>query len=133
MAETYCGSVTPPNLMSQFESVTITFHSDDIYVASGFLIDYSCKNISCDGSQPNVGTMYTCCTTSNPCAEGHGDCDKDSECQGELLCGSDNCVGFSKSDADCCYMRNATTGDLFYLHNVFDCRQSQNINVLTMY
>ena len=96
--------------MSLLSSATITFHSDDIVVASGFQIDYSCKNISCDGSQPNINNMYSCCTSSEPCAEGHGDCDSDLDCQGNLLCGFDNCVGFSRSDADCCFMRDNNTG-----------------------
>jgi len=46
------------------------------------------------------------CCDSKPdgCLEGEGDCDTDSHCAGDLVCGKDNCVGegFDKSD-DCCY------------------------------
>merc|ERR1712215_339102 len=49
----------------------------------------------------------SCCTSSNPCGEGEGDCDKNHDCKGKLLCGINNCKRskyptFSKSD-DCCY------------------------------
>merc|ERR1719481_35090 len=49
----------------------------------------------------------SCCTSSNPCGEGDGDCDKNHDCKEKLLCGSNNCKRskyptFSKSD-DCCY------------------------------
>ena len=37
------------------------------------------------------------------CLEGEGDCDKHSECRGDLLCGYGHCNGF-----DCC---RAPTGD----------------------
>ena len=52
----------------------------------------------------------SCCTSSNPCGEGEGDCDSDEDCMGNLKCGegsghNDNCdntLGFS-GDSDCCY------------------------------
>ena len=51
-----------------------------------------------------------CCTSSNQCGEGGGDCDSDVDCAGNLKCGQgngldDNCdtsLGFP-SDYDCCY------------------------------
>merc|ERR1712223_1015832 len=47
-----------------------------------------------------------CCTSSNPCSIGKGDCDKDSHCAGDLECGKNNCKQFDNawSDAsfDCC-------------------------------
>ena len=47
-----------------------------------------------------------CCTLSNNCGVGEGDCDTDSECDAGLLCGSDNCKSFDSSwfysDFDCC-------------------------------
>jgi len=49
------------------------------------------------------------CCDSRPdgCPEGEGDCDMDSHCAGELVCGEDNCngSGFDSTD-DCC--KNAT-------------------------
>ena len=46
----------------------------------------------------------SCCSPTNPCSEGAGDCDSDSDCFGDLRCGSNNCQGegFEESD-DCCY------------------------------
>ena len=48
-----------------------------------------------------------CCTSSDPCAVGGGDCDADSECAGSAICGNNNCViefGYSgwEGTADCC-------------------------------
>ena len=37
-----------------------------------------------------------------PCAINQGDCDKNSECQGDLVCGKDNCPAPFPSTADCC-------------------------------
>merc|ERR1711962_1809172 len=45
------------------------------------------------------------CTSSGPCTFGQGDCDKDTECSGSLVCGKDNCRDFnSKAEPsyDCC-------------------------------
>merc|ERR1711974_197476 len=39
------------------------------------------------------------------CQKGQGDCDRDSECAGDLVCGEDNCREFhqgAKRTADCC-------------------------------
>ena len=41
---------------------------------------------------------WSCCTSANQCGIGEGDCDTDSECSGNLKCGTDNCdttLGFS--------------------------------------
>ena len=53
-------------------------------------------------------TDWSCCTSSNPCNTGEGDCDTDSDCSGRLTCGTNNCkaTGVSgsywSSSADCC-------------------------------
>ena len=47
-----------------------------------------------------------CCTSSQKCGEGEGDCDSDVDCAGNLKCGDDNCdtsLGFG-SQFDCCYV-----------------------------
>ena len=36
----------------------------------------------------------------NPCGEGQGDCDDDTECEGSLVCGHMNCI--NSSVTDCC-------------------------------
>ena len=58
------------------------------------------------------------CTTSNPCSLGQGDCDKNSECHGFLVCGKDNCQRFAPNVAsgkDCC--RDAELYDWVYCEN----------------
>jgi len=53
----------------------------------------------------------TCCTPSNPCPYGHGECEKDADCEGSLICGDKNC-GLFYDDAgprdDCCVHPNNT-------------------------
>lgn len=56
---------------------------------------------SCDPGQNSWG----CCSPSKPCPEGEGDCDNDSECSGNLVCGSNNCKKWNSkahSAMDCC-------------------------------
>ena len=46
-----------------------------------------------------------CCSDSQPCGLGGGDCDVDQDCQGDLVCGTDNCGpphSLVSSSADCC-------------------------------
>ncbi len=46
-----------------------------------------------------------CCSDDNKCQVGEGDCDSSSECEGDLVCGRNNCKDFSHhwpSDYDCC-------------------------------
>ena len=51
------------------------------------------------------GLLINChnstCTSDSPCLNGEGDCDDDSECQGSLECGTDNCASGSYG-LDCC-------------------------------
>jgi len=45
------------------------------------------------------------CTSKTPCARGFGDCDKDSECEGNLTCGNGNCpwkTPWWDTADDCC-------------------------------
>ena len=60
----------------------------------------------CRGSP---STDWNCCSDVLPCIEGQGDCDEDSQCEGDLTCGENNCLNdFSTSssnwvtEADCC-------------------------------
>ena len=48
----------------------------------------------------------SCCTDEIPCRVGEGGCDKDSQCKGDLFCGSNNCGSEFPSSADCCYASN---------------------------
>merc|ERR1711899_689026 len=58
----------------------------------------------------------SCCTNSEPCDVGGGDCDSDSHCMAGLKCGNNNCKrDFSSSgsnwarSADCCETAPTTT------------------------
>ena len=44
---------------------------------------------SCDSSSMSCGPTANqyCCTKAQPCGFGEGDCDWDSQCSGELVCG----------------------------------------------
>ena len=69
------------------------------------------------GPQCNGGTweeMHTCCTQSSPCGLGQGDCDLDTDCKNDLICGGmgggngnncmklcENCPGFYQG-SECC-------------------------------
>jgi len=47
----------------------------------------------------------SCCTEDKPCELGGGDCDDDSECSGDLVCGYNNCRDFHPNAGpthDCC-------------------------------
>ena len=44
----------------------------------------------------------SCCTAQNPCGIGEGDCDRNDQCLGYLVCGKDNCGSGFPSAADCC-------------------------------
>ena len=56
----------------------------------------------CDASKND----WSCCTPSTPCGVGKGDCDKDSDCSGNLECGTNNCKSFNSAWSsigfDCC-------------------------------
>ena len=62
----------------------------------------TCNVTTCNATNSD----YDCCTSSNPCGLNEGDCDNDSECNGNLICGTDNCQsldsGWAASDFDCC-------------------------------
>lgn len=62
-------------------------------------------NPQCDTT---VGdTSGNCCTVDHPCGILEGDCDKDSECIGNLVCGKNNCGRESQPNHDCCTHREA--------------------------
>merc|ERR550525_1394397 len=48
---------------------------------------------------------WSFCTDSSKCGVGQGDCDHNSQCQGSLVCGRDNCRDWNPAAeqlADCC-------------------------------
>ena len=57
----------------------------------------------------NAYNLDLCCSKAEPCGQFEGKCKLDSECMGQLKCGTDNCVRSSNVDItsdshfDCCY------------------------------
>ena len=66
---------------------------------NSFTFHFTDSFTGCDGE----GDYWSCCSSSNPCGVAEGDCDDDDECQGHLLCGTDNCLSPFSSAVDCCY------------------------------
>ena len=60
-----------------------------------------CNNFGKDTTWLDSGNE-DCCSLGEhgACAEGEGDCDSDSECAGDLVCGDDNCPWGGRDD--CC-------------------------------
>ena len=64
------------------------------------------------------GKWTNCCTEENPCKAGDGDCDNDDQCDGDLVCGTNNCVRNNPnfyyydfgSDSDCCVESGSGSG-----------------------
>ena len=97
------------------------FHFSDDYANNGVIFT-NYYNIWSAGDSPSVFKISksdpcfdgsggtSCCTSSNPCEAGYGDCDTDDDCIGSLKCGQgngldnncDNSLGFGDA-YDCCY------------------------------
>ena len=61
----------------------------------------------CSGFSSTGGplTDWRCCSNEKTCDIGEGDCDEDSHCTGDLLCGRNNCKRFGEhwgKTLDCC-------------------------------
>ena len=100
-----CGSHNCLNLLS---SDNFTSSHDCCFAA-----------IKCGGSQTDTAS---CCTSVSPCGINEGDCDDHFECQGELMCGIDNCINILSSDNfpsthDCCFEARCNGNQ----NNTWDC------------
>ena len=52
-------------------------------------------------------TEWNCCNKDHKCNEYEGDCQLDSDCVGDLVCGSNNCPSdFPDLAYDCCEKRS---------------------------
>ena len=59
------------------------------------------NQVSCTGGSRE--DMHGCCTKKNPCSIGEGDCKDNDDCEGDLICGQNNCDDkFTWDSADCC-------------------------------
>ena len=68
--------------------------------------DSDCTSGECNGENGqcrlNSDTNdWSKCSQDSPCADGEGDCDHHTDCEGTLLCGNDNCAS-GPTGMDCC-------------------------------
>ena len=77
------------------------------------------KIFEIDSSCYNGKTDWSCCSSSNRCGLGGGDCDTDSDCKSGLVCGSNNCRKFNREasrTADCCENKSKLSFLFFMLY-----------------
>ena len=83
-----------------------------------------CCTYNCDGKNE---VFSSCCSNTRPCKINEGDCDTDEDCEGNLVCGSNNCprsgYEFSSRD-DCCTEPRGEANEMFlkikYKFNSFE-------------
>ena len=67
--------------------------------------DSDCLNQECNDSYQcrldSYSTDWSKCSQASPCADGEGDCDHHTDCEGVLVCGNDNCAN-GATGMDCC-------------------------------
>ena len=64
------------------------------------------------GPCPEWDTSDDCCTNSNKCGIGRGNCDSDMDCKWGLTCGKENCPSvFNNTEYGCCQPLIPTTVD----------------------
>ena len=68
--------------------------------------DLDCTNQECSSDihqcrLDSYSTKWSMCSQDSQCVDGEGDCDEHSDCEGSLLCGSDNCAR-GPNGMDCC-------------------------------
>jgi len=85
-----------------------------------------------DYSEPCYGGDSCCDSRPDGCPEGEGDCDMDSHCAGELVCGEDNCngSGFDSTD-DCCMnvTKNPIKPDGSDIQITISCNQMKKAHI----
>ena len=64
--------------------------------------------VKCDWTGTGDAATWACCNLENQCGFGEGDCDTNDQCEGNLICGIDNCQAMNPNKnfdtyADCCY------------------------------
>ena len=64
--------------------------------------------VECDWTGTGDAATWACCNLENQCGFGEGDCDSSYQCEGNLICGIDNCQAMNPTktfsiNADCCY------------------------------
>ena len=97
--------------VSEFTSTSnqnITWNFSSIHNFLHFAMRHSVLCIvGCDGTQSDVDS---CCTTNNLCGLEQGNCEDDSECIYELICGTNNCGANFPKGTNCCRKPFACNG-----------------------
>ena len=104
--------------ISQFCEILIFFIDSIILV--------QCNSVAVASFQtPNQ--ILTCCTEAHKCGDGEGACDMDTQCEGDLKCGTNNCnndfpknqllqnLEWPKNKFSCCYNPGESVFRLFLL------------------
>ena len=68
--------------------------------------------VSCDWSGTFDENTWSCCSVTNKCKEKEGDCDSNDQCEGDLICGFNNCQNNFDPLADCCTIKTDRAGGI---------------------
>ena len=89
---------------------TFSCHNDSDCTISG---ECNAEHSQCRLNSATVD--WSKCSQDSPCADGEGDCDHHTDCEGTLLCGNDNCAN-GPTGMDCCH--DGIWNLLFLAHDV---------------
>ena len=93
----FCGTRISSPFVSTGTTITVKMHTDAYVTRTGFRAEWTVLGERCNPANSD----WTCCTATNKCDVGQGDCDSDSDCSGNLVCGYNNCPA-GHSSMDCC-------------------------------
>ena len=89
-----CGYMNCANNSLQHCCTKICYNDSDC-------VDHECNIEKYQCRLDSYGTNWSNCSQDTPCNQGEGDCDQHTDCDGQLLCGVDNCDRGSVY-LDCC-------------------------------
>ena len=87
--------------------------------------DSDCVNQECNTNinhcrLDSSSTDWSLCSQESPCADGEGDCDHHLDCEGSLMCGSNNCAT-GPTGLDCCMIYDGNECSQHFLRSVKYC------------
>ncbi len=105
--------------------VCVTHHCDN-GVLDADEEDIDCGGLECVGCDgcppPSLSGTGEYCSALCPCPEGEGDCDSDAECEGDLVCGTDNGADYGMpASYDVCVLHHCENGVLDADEEDVDC------------
>ena len=90
-----CGNNNCESGPNDLDCCTITCSKDSD------CLNQECKTETNQCRLDSNSTNWSKCSHDSPCADGEGDCDHHTDCEGTLLCGNDNCAS-GPTGMDCC-------------------------------